>query len=366
MTLFMSWVYTACTDEEGGVPRIRYVRITAPGSSDSLLTAAYQGSTVAIMGENLADVRQIWFNDQQASLSPTYITNTTILTNVPNDIPKVVSNKMTLVFGNGMTLEHDFQVAISEPEITTMSSEFVATGGVATIRGKYFYEPLTVTFTGGVTGEIVSVSETLLQVTVPDGATPGPIVVTTNFGAATSNFWFRDNRNIFISSDPFTGWWNADFVVTNPGPNDPPLINGNYIRVTRAVGAWSWIEVAGGPASAMGDISKNIPDEAILHPEKYDMKFEVNTLKPYNNNMIKINVGLTEQNNDEYRWFPPYDTKGKWETVIIPFEEVMEKQGNPGVVSPDGYWCRILLHGPGDLDCDIALDNFRVVPKTLD
>jgi hypothetical protein len=33
------------------------------------------------------------------------------------------------------------------------------------------------------------------------------------------------------------------------------------------------------------------------------------------------------------------------------------------VVSPSGYWTRILVFGPGDLDADIAFDNLRVVLK---
>jgi hypothetical protein len=229
-------------------------------------------------------------------------------------------------------------------------------------RQDFFYEPLTVTFTGGVAGQLVKVDPKILEVKVPDGAEPGPITITTNFGEAKSDFWFRDNRNIFISSDPFTGWWNAAYVVTSPGAGDPPSINGNYIRVRKVVGAWAWTEVAGGPASAMGPIAKNIPDDAILNPADYNFKFEVNTVKPYNNNVIKFNLGILSENNDEYRWMPPYDSKGQWQTVVIPFAEIAAKQKLPATPSPDGYWTRILLHGPGELDADISFDNFRVVP----
>src|SRR5687768_10275318 len=79
--------YTSCTKEDSGEPRIKYVRITRPESSDSLLVGAGQGQLVAIIGENLGDVREIWFNDHAASLNPTYITNTSILVNVPTPLP---------------------------------------------------------------------------------------------------------------------------------------------------------------------------------------------------------------------------------------------------------------------------------------
>ncbi|MEO6316637.1 MAG: glycan-binding surface protein [Chitinophagaceae bacterium] len=368
MALVVTGSYTSCTKNDlpnNGVPRVNYVRVTNPVSSDSLLTGAFQGSLIAIIGENLQDAVELWFNDQKASLTPTYITNTSILVSVPSPIPKVITNKIKLVFANGSMLLYDFKVQISEPVINAMDCEYVLTGADATILGDYFYEPLTVTFTGGVKGEIVSVTDKILKVKVPAGALPGQVTVATNFGITKSDFWFRDNRNIILSSDPFTGWWNVNYVVTNPAAGDPPAINGNYIRVKQAIGAWAWTEVAGGPADAMGAISKNIPDEAILKPADYNLKFEVNTIKPYNNNTLKINVGLLEQDNDAYKWMPPYDTKGQWQTVTIPFDEIAKSYAKPLVISPDGYWTRLLFHGGGDLDCDISFDNFRVVPKVI-
>ncbi len=369
MAIAIAGIYSSCSKKEAlpnnSVPRIRYVRITAPTSSDSLLTGAFQGNLIAIVGENLQNVTEVWFNDQKASLTPTYITATSILVSVPSPIPQVITNKMKIIFSNKDTLLYDFKVQISEPIIKGLDCEYVLTGDVATISGDFFYEPLTVTFTGGAVGELVSVKDKTIKVKVPAGAQPGQITIKTNFGETKSDFWFRDNRNIFISSDPYTGWWNASYVVTAPAVGDPAKINGNYIRVKKAIGSWSWNEVAGGPPDAMGDISKNIPDEAILKPSDYYLKFELNTVKPYNGNVLKINVGILKENNDAYLWKPPYDTKGQWQTVIIPFEEIANSYGTPLTVSANGYWCRLLFHGPGDLDCDMSFDNFRVVPKVI-
>lgn len=357
-------LFMACKkDKAPGEPKISYVRVTSPASSDSLLVGAPQGKLIAIIGENLGGAVEMWFNDQQATLNPTFITNSSILVNVPSQIPLVITNKIKIVFSSGKTLLYDFTVQISKPAVNNMVSEFVNDGETAIIRGDYFYQPLTVKFTGGLLGTLVSVSDKEIQVKVPVGAQSGPITVKTNFGETKSNFWFRDNRNIFISSDPYEGWWNASYVVTAPGAGAPPKINGNYIRFNKAIGAWSWNEVAGGPATAMPVHSKNIPDAAILRPEDYNLKFEVNTLKPYNSNMLKINVALTAEDNNAYQWKPPYDTKGQWQTVVIPFEEVVASYAVKPTVNPSGYWSRLLFHGPGDLDADISFDNFRVVPK---
>ncbi|HVG12940.1 MAG TPA: glycan-binding surface protein [Flavisolibacter sp.] len=367
MAIAMAGMYASCKKDnssEDGTPRITYVRVTNPVSSDSLLVGAGQGQLIAIVGEHLQDAVEIWFNDQRAVLTPTYITATTILVSVPSKIPTDINNILKIVFKNGKTLEHKFQVQISKPAVSRMVSEYVNTGDVAIITGDYFYAPLVVTFTGGATGEIVSIKDKEVQVRVPAGAQPGPITVKTNFGETESEFWFRDNRNIFISGDPHEGWW-ATYLVTTPGAGNPPKISGNYYHFRKLVKAWVWDnpEVAGGAADAMPNHAKNIPDEAILKPELYNFKFEINTLKPYSSNRIVFNLGLSAEDNNAYAWNPPYDSKGQWNTVIIPFEDVVKSYAVKPVVNPNGYWSRILVFGPGDLDADIAFDNFRVVPK---
>jgi len=361
-------IFIACdkNNNDSAEPSVSYVRITRPESSDSLLVGAGQGRLIAIVGENLKDAVEVWFNDRQAVLTPTYITDKSILVSVPNPIPKDITNKLKIVFKNGFVLYHDFVVQISKPYVASMVSEFVNDGDIATIRGDFFYEPLTVTFTGGGTGTIVSVTDQAIQVRVPTGAQTGRITVKTNFGETKSDFWFRDTRNHFIDSDPYEGWWNSSYVVSNPGVGDPVKISGNYIRFKKQIGSWSWNELAGGPASAMPVHSKNIPDAAILKASDYYLKFEVNTIKPYNGNVVKINLALLAEDNDAYKWNPPYDTKGQWQTVVIPLEQIFASYTVKPTVSAAGYWCRLLMgHAPGDLDADICYDNFRVVPKVL-
>lgn len=362
----IAFFLSSCEKESSPEPRIDYVRVTDPAVSDSLLSGAGQGQMIAIVGENLGTAQEVWFNDQQALLISTLISDKAILVSVPSEIPIEITNQLRIVFANGFVLNHEFETEISEPLVSYMLNEYTAVGEVATIRGNYFYEPLTVTFTGGVQGTVQAVTAEEIKVIVPEGAQPGIVNVSTNFGSTDSDFWYADNRNIVISSDPFSGWWNSSLVVSAPGSEDPPLINGNYFRIKKVIGAWAWTELAGGPADAMGDISKNIPDEAILKPGDYNLKFEVNTMKPYNANQIKFNFGLLKEYNDGYVWAPPIDTKGLWQTITIPFDEVAAGEGGNLTVSPNGYWTRVLMHGPGDLDADISFDNFRIVPKEID
>ena len=377
MTAGLVSTFLSCKkNDNSNTPSINYVRVTKPESSDSLLIGAGQGQLIAIVGNNLKEAVQVWFNDQQANLTPTYITNTSLLVSVPSQIPATVNNKLKIIFKSGYELLYDFQVQISKPTVTSMLSEFVNDGNVATINGNYFYAPLTVTFTGGVTGTIVDRKDMQLQVQVPAGAQPGPITIKTNFGEVTSTFWFRDNRNHVIDADPVEGWWNA-YVITNPNSSngDPVKISGNYYRFKKVLQPWVWDspEVGGGPASSMPNHSKNIPDAAILNPADYNVKFEVNTLKPYNKSRVVLNVGLSAppgvtdesqaQDNNGYVWQPPYDTKGQWQTVTIPYNELVASYARKPVVNPNGYWNRILIFGGDDFDADICFDNLRVVPK---
>ncbi len=271
--------FSSCKKEESeGTPSISYVRITRPESSDSLLVSAGQGQLIAIVGNNLKNAVEVWFNDQSSRLTPTYITNTSILVAVPSQIPLSVNNKLKIVFKNGYELLHDFTVDISEPVVSGMDVEYVKENDVAVIRGDFFYAPISVKFTGGVEGQIENLTDQEIQVRVPAGAQPGPITVKTNFGETESEFWFRDNRNMLIHNDPWSGWWGQNLVV--PG-TDPLAINGNFVRITQNIGAWAWTEWIGGKEDALAT-SHNLPAEAVLNPEKYVMKFEINTLKPYN------------------------------------------------------------------------------------
>lgn len=358
-------VFISCEKNDSpGTPSIDYIRVTTPASSDSLLVGAGQGQLIAVMGKNLQDAIEVWFNDQQARLTPTYITSTSLLVSVPSQIPKTVSNELKILFKNGYTLTHNFVVQIGEPVVSSMISEFVNTGDIATIRGDYFYAPLTVTFAGGTTGELVSVKDQELQVRVPAGVQPGPVAVKTNFGETKSDFWFRDNRNLLITNDPWSGWWGSDMVING---SDPLAINGNFSRITKNIGAWAWTEWIGGKEDALAT-SHNLPSDAVLNPEKYNLKFEINTLKPYNGNRIKIIIGQVNGpdpnwDNEPYFWEPPFDTKGKWQTVIIPFNEVIAHFTTNWGVRPQGYGVKVWFHGPGALDADIAFDNLRVVLK---
>jgi hypothetical protein len=321
---------------------------------------------IAIIGENLQGAREMWINDQQAILNPSFITNTSIITRVPSQIPGEITNKMTINFAGGKSLIHDFTVDISAPVTDYMKSEFVATGDIATIHGDFFYEPLTVTFSGGVTGEVVSIEDQVIEVRVPDGAEPGPITITTNFGERESDFWFRDNRNIIASFDGSTSglWHGPSFIVSEDDDLSP--IDGKFIRMKRDLGAWAWFELYVGPSNS--DVAlelKNIPADAIANPENYSLKFEINTLKSLTGAAIHMYIGPDmggQRNTVNYNWQPNINTEGEWETVVIPWVDAYTAN-QEFAYNPNGYGISVHFSGPSAVSADFALDNMRVVPN---
>jgi hypothetical protein len=384
-------IIVSCSDDSELTPRVRYVRVTDPTASDSLLVAAGQGQMIAVMGENLGDVREMWLNDQRLPLTPTLITGTTIIARIPTDLPAVITNKLTLIFGDGFRLEHPFVLAVSEPIVTSMASEFVDEGDIAVIRGQYLYAPLTVTFTGGAEGEIVSVKEdgSEVQVTVPAGAQPGPITVTTNFGQTESTLHFRDQR-AFLNYDNLTssGSWR-------PGTTVDGGITGKYLLLKGKLAANQRTEdyVGGGFVSEFWAKVNGRPEGNLLpgKPEDYVMKFELRSPSWYGTYLNICFAPWDHNNSNQEYWsnslnarayYGPWDannsafsTEGEWITVVIPMTDFAYAVGTPGgvvtytpmafdkdVTGSLSFWLIGSPKSNNNLD-ELNIDNVRIVPR---
>jgi len=392
ITIALAGVYTSCSEDNlanNGEPMIKYIRVSDPASADSLLIGGFQDNMIVIVGENLQDAREIWFNDQQGPLVSTFITSKTIFTVVPTEVPKEITNKMKIVFGNGKTLEHDFFVAISRPEIVSMDFEFAQPGEVTTLRGNFFYEPLTVTFSGGAVGEVIKVEENSIEFKVPSGAQPGPITVKTAFGESTSSLRYRDNR-AFLNYDNLTasGSWRAGTMGSTGG------LDGNYLILKGVLDKNQRTEdySGGGYVSEFWSKANGRPEGNLFTglPDTYVLKFEAKVVNWYGS---YLNMCFTpwdhNNNNGEYWgninaraiWGPwdsgttPYKTKD-WITVTIPLTEfkyqiASDASGNveyqamkfdPSKTGGLTFW---MVGSPlaNASPVEVYFDNVRIVPK---
>lgn len=360
-----------------GEPAVYYIRSTDPGKSDSLIVGSFMGSLIAIVGDNLGNTRELWFNDQEATLNPTYITDKTIIVNVPSTVPTEVTNKMRFVFADGSELLHDFSVNVPAPVLSAIKCEYVPDGGTVVMEGDFFFEPIKVVFPGDLEAQVTFLDKTRLEVTVPDGAGVGPISVQTNFGKQNSPFIFRDNRNIILDYDTkLHETWTAPI-----GNTEPAGISGGYAFFKSASdGAWQWANELtmqywaprgrGNVPVATGDINDLV------------LKFEANVLDWRDVRMEIFFAPFAEDHGRDVpgtvfaRWRPwvsgPYSTDG-WVTVSIPLTEFKYGKDDPdepaGTKKIDNLSSltnvTMMLFGPaaGTNPVHICIDNVRIVPK---
>ena len=169
-----------------------YVRPVKAAAADSLLTSAYMGSSICLVGDNLTSVYKLLFNDQKATLNNSYITNHTLLVDVPSEIPGEVSNKMYLITKNADTVAVDFNVLVPGPSVLSMKNEYAAAGSTTVLYGDYFVTdpnvPLAISV-GEAEAVIKEFTKTSITFVVPENAVPNqPITVTTIYGETKSVF----------------------------------------------------------------------------------------------------------------------------------------------------------------------------------
>lgn len=392
----------ACDDdndmEGGGTPVVRYVRPCDVASSDSLLLGAYLGAKITIIGEDLAGVNKIYFNDQQASLNPNYVTDNAIIVSIPSSIPGIKENLIKL-YTNSDSCYYTFETEVPIPVVNSMICEYVKAGDVAHIEGLYFVNdeisPLTVTFTGGVQGEIESYDVNNIYVVVPEGAESGPVTVTSVYGSEESSLHFRDKRNIILDFDTtypdgeyHHGWHHGSGYSSNNG------VNGQYLIFSGEMNDDTWDDTNFG--YERWTYREDDPDffntSAI---DKYEMKFEVNIPEVWSSSALQFiftgaeevwlnwqetsdggnvsNAYVADETYPRALWIPwvnnsSYTTDG-WITVTIPMADFKyNANGEDAAIKGAGHYSGITLFVNGGGVTGTActpifhIDNVRVVP----
>jgi hypothetical protein len=426
---YMNWFFAAllavagfsmvaCEDEPdkyevaGGKPTVKYVRVPDVAASDSLLTGAYMENTICLVGDNLRSIYELYFNDQKAVLNTSYITDHTLMVNVPKNIPSVVTDKIYMVTQSQDTVTYDFKVLVPAPAVNSMSCEFAQPGTEVTLIGDYFIDdpnvPLTITMAGNVeVTNITNITKTAVSFILPDNAPAGYINVESIYGVGRSKFRYYDTRNILFDWDGSHGglatghgWRDGSKVLK---PADENSIDGAYIcfsgDLAGAIGA-TWAEDAFSfnywpdPDNGYPELSSRPEFAAML--EEYgvnnlQLKFEVNvpSSNPWQScgmqviftgndvvtNATGTNAYFSDTNVPRGIWIPwkntgSYDTGGKWTTVSMNLSEFNKThEGNKCDVTFDktmltGVTFFVWAGGVAGQDCSpaIMIDNIRIVP----
>jgi len=364
LLLVTAFVATSCKDEpykyeiQGGEPVISYIRSPYLATSDSLMTSAYMGNTICIVGDNLRSIVELYFNDQKAVLNTSYITDHTILVDVPNSLPENPTDKIYMITSSNNTVEYDFSVIIPKPEVSSMSNEWARVGEEVTIYGDYFldYEtnPLSVTMAGGAeVTEFTSITKTAVSFIIPEGAEPGKISVTSKYGTSSSKFNYYEAGSkgaiLFDFDGKYDGalakgmGWRAGNVR-----NDEKSLDGGYLYLGKATvtgSDWKEDEYAFNYWPTEASNLSTIPSVATLLENTKDvtslaLKFEVQvpSASPWSSLGLQLIFTSLDYVSDSHKtngyygengpcrgiWNPwaaqnsAYDTADKWVTVTMP------------------------------------------------
>jgi hypothetical protein len=427
----MGCLMTACEDQPDkyeiadGVPTLKYVRSPLPEEADSLLVGAYLGNTVCLVGDNLRSIYELYFNDQKATLNTSYMTDHTILVDIPKNIPEEVTNKIYMVTKSGAKVDFDFSVMVPAPVVSSMSCEYAPAGSEAVLYGDYFVDdpnvPLTISMPGDITVEgeqITSITKTAVKFIVPEGAVQGNIRVKSIYGTGQSVFQYKDTRNILFDWDgKYEGAlaagnsWNGDNEKKGQILASVPSVDGKYMVMgpaTLSGGQWQtpgeylmmyWPD----PNATEGCVPLyNLPQfKEMLEDYKIEelaLKFEVYipTSNPWMAEGMQIRftsldeVSMSNQtqdyiwNDDESHeegkaprgvWVPweetgSYDTNNQWVTVTLKmseFNKLVSGLASDTEFTQDRFaGLSIFLRGGGvdGKECEpiICIDNIRVVP----
>lgn len=396
--------FTACNDNPdafeltSGTPKVSYVRVPDALSADSLLSSAFMGKTIAIIGENLTSVKELWFNDQKATLNTSFITSNALIVAVPQGIPQLVTNKMYLINKDNDTISFDFKVDVPAPLISSMKCEYAEVGDTAVLIGNYFLpvagaDNPEVVFTPNIKAtEIVSFNQNEIKVKVPAGAMVGPVTVVSRYGATRSKLYFRDNRGLILDWDNSNanGGWRSG-VLTD---SDPVAgIAGKYVRFKGDLKDDSWNE--DGFSFNLWGTSNGRPQGDLFNIplENAVMKFEVNVYKtwsacglqmiftPWETSGTNVYIGGKPDQNPPIPQLPgaiwnPWSNTAKkefttngWITVSIPLKDfkynrIGEDIGAASIGGYGGLTFFVYSGGVKGSDCSpvICIDNIRVVP----
>lgn len=399
--LFMSLLLSmnACKDDAhtfeltDGIPTIRYVRVPDETVSDSLLTSAFLGNSIAIIGQNMTSVSEIWFNDQKGVLNTSFITDNVIIVSVPREIPTHVTDKIYFVNRSKTdTVSYDFNILVPPPAVVGMVCEYVPEGGTAVITGNYFLptaeqENPVVIFTPNIeVTEVVSYSPNEIRVVVPPGATEGPVSVRSRYGTTRSTFHFRDTRGMITNYD-------ADYPIVNSWgragrlEHDPAFVlEGNYLKLSGSFpdpNEWTGASESEGVSHYWGDENGHTGPLFDGMPQEMAMKFEAYVPERWSAVGLSFIFGakgsangpLYEDNKPRAIWMPwrntgVYQTSG-WVTVTIPITEFKYNGAGTSVDAlPESYENLNIFLGNRGLvyvgtasDPVILIDNLRIVPQ---
>jgi hypothetical protein len=203
---------------------------------DSTVAAGRLNNQYAIIGTNLASTTSVQFNGVTAYFNPALLTDKSIIVSIPNTVPFIGSNKLTVTTTHG-TVDFNFPIVQPPPTITSFTPLAAGAGDIVTITGTVFDGLSAVKF-DDVPAEIVGTpTKTEIKVKVPAGIVQAYIYVTTPGGTTKSPASFGFKYVIYDDALAF-GWggngggYDGYSSVRKYNSTEHPKRGANAIEVT--------------------------------------------------------------------------------------------------------------------------------------
>lgn len=317
---------TSCKDQPDkyettdGTPSVDYIRNLSTEIKSSrdaadmhytngeLVEEASPQSTLALIGSNMRSVVKVMFNDKEAVLNNSYITDNVLIVDVPKGVPSEVTDKIYLYNTSGQVTTVDFKVVIPAPSINTMSCEYAKPGTIAKVIGEYIVtyddSPIEVYFKNAadqnIKAEIIDIDpdNTYVTVRIPEDAVEGSITMKTLYGTSVSAFHYLESRGIMFDfeavEDGGTGlglgktnaWHERPVVMDENSLSGHYMIIGDGKKAQEAKGGWDdgtysfeyWCGDWNTPQTyptGPGIRLHDLPNVDFSKPENLTLKFEL-------------------------------------------------------------------------------------------
>ena len=126
---------TSCSKDDAAekMPVITGVRVIDPTLADSTFTECTAGTSIVLMGRNLASTYEIYINDQKVTFQGTFVTDNNIILTIPSDIQLTgvnpdLKNEIRVVTREGVAV-YPFHINAGGCSIASMQARFPLSAG---------------------------------------------------------------------------------------------------------------------------------------------------------------------------------------------------------------------------------------------
>ncbi|SHF89364.1 hypothetical protein SAMN05444274_1126 [Mariniphaga anaerophila] len=349
----------SCEKDDPVYESPKFLKITPLKQPDTSISTGEMGDWIAIQGSNIETAKSIYFNDVPVDMKDVYYENNILYLQIPVVMPTEINNKVKVVTEGG-EFEFDFSVDIPEIKLTGMFNEYTPPGDTLRIYGDFFqlYEvdpSNTVISFNGTENPVINVGTNFITVKVPENVDQNIKLQLINqkFDAtAECPGFYADRQNLVTNFDdvPYTGADGAQYVGLW---DDPKPVSGKYSLLNVGSGGSGWAYMIGTGFNYSNDMKD--------HPDKYEIKFELNMIQP----IMNTNFYLYNYWNHTPMQITASDLvvqkMGQWQTIRIPLERLIpvDFTGNKDYIGS----FNIRIDSPAGEPVKMGWDNFRISLK---